>query len=618
MICPNCQSPNRPEAKFCDNCGYRLAAEDGSKSELVHQLMYLEHVDLIREAAREPELEYLFRHVFVQDAVYHSLLQRERSELHRAAGQALEELFPERSAQLAAMLAKHFDEAGEDAKAFEYYSLAGKQAQSQYANAEAIQLFDRAIALGKRLAIQSEGQRLIEVYLMLGRTCELYGAYPRALEVYKDMQAEGERRGDDRMLLQALVAQATIHVAPSDVFNPEQGAALSERALKLAEQLDEPEAEAKIYWNLLLLHLFTSDLGKAIEYGEKSLEIARRHALKERLAYASHDVSRAYTASGDFTTGLQRLGQAQELWRELNNLPMLTDSLSSAALYHMVNGEYDQVIALTEEAYQLSESINNLWGQSFALYSRVFVHFILGEYDKALEASHECMRLAEPAGFVVPLVECPYFIAIMYLDMGDVAQAAEWAERSSVNALKLLPSDVPGALGVKALVHVQRGELEQAAQLLSSEQPGGGPIPQENFFVFQAWERLEFARHNYEGVLDLTNKISLSLGEFNFEVLSKYPHYVKGKAQEALGRLDEAHESLRSALLTTEKYKVRPFLWAILGALARVEERRGNPEEARALRARAKEVIAFMADHAPTPELRTSFLNRPDVKDALG
>ena len=51
---------------------------------------------MIRERARLPEREYIFKHQLTQEAAYESLLRRERRALHRRVAEALEQLYPER------------------------------------------------------------------------------------------------------------------------------------------------------------------------------------------------------------------------------------------------------------------------------------------------------------------------------------------------------------------------------------------------------------------------------------------------------------------------------------------------------------------------------------------
>ncbi|MGH2522606.1 MAG: hypothetical protein ACRDH2_08895 [Anaerolineales bacterium] len=63
---------------------------------LGNHLSTLETSGLIRLAARQPELEYLFRHALIQEAAYGSLVKADRRNLHRAVGEALERLYPDR------------------------------------------------------------------------------------------------------------------------------------------------------------------------------------------------------------------------------------------------------------------------------------------------------------------------------------------------------------------------------------------------------------------------------------------------------------------------------------------------------------------------------------------
>src|SRR3990172_1466087 len=94
---------------------------------LTSHLAALEASGLIRLAAVEPDLEYLFRHALVQEAAYETLLKAERKRLHGAVGEALERAYPDRlaSREFAPILAVHFAEAGDEARALHYFTLAG-------------------------------------------------------------------------------------------------------------------------------------------------------------------------------------------------------------------------------------------------------------------------------------------------------------------------------------------------------------------------------------------------------------------------------------------------------------------------------------------------------------
>src|SRR5512133_2871687 len=105
------------------------------------QLSTLEVAELIRRAALDPELAYLFRHAMVQEAAYGSLVKADRRRLHRAAAEALEALHAAGdqpvAPEVAALLAQHYHNAGEP-RAQHYATLAGHAALARYANAEAV------------------------------------------------------------------------------------------------------------------------------------------------------------------------------------------------------------------------------------------------------------------------------------------------------------------------------------------------------------------------------------------------------------------------------------------------------------------------------------------------
>ncbi len=109
-------------------------------------LSALEAGGLIEIAALQPELEYLFRHALVQEAAYSSLLKQDRRALHRAAAETILALHPGREGELAAVVAMHYEQAGDGNRAAEYLVLAGEHAVARFANREAFAFFGRATA----------------------------------------------------------------------------------------------------------------------------------------------------------------------------------------------------------------------------------------------------------------------------------------------------------------------------------------------------------------------------------------------------------------------------------------------------------------------------------------
>jgi class 3 adenylate cyclase len=123
---------------------------------LDRQLGSLERAELLREAGRTPELEYVFKHDLARDAAYGSILNRKRREVHRRVAEAIEALFPRRLEEHAHRIAQHFALAGDDEKALRYFAMAGEVAEGLSAGAESAAHYAGAVEAGRRLGIDAD------------------------------------------------------------------------------------------------------------------------------------------------------------------------------------------------------------------------------------------------------------------------------------------------------------------------------------------------------------------------------------------------------------------------------------------------------------------------------
>jgi class 3 adenylate cyclase len=88
-----------------------------------------------------------FHHMLVRDAAYGLLLRRDRLRLHDKVALALEQRFPEIANAMPQLVAQHFAEAGNAAKAIGYLERAGADAAARSAPVEAVAHFERALEL---------------------------------------------------------------------------------------------------------------------------------------------------------------------------------------------------------------------------------------------------------------------------------------------------------------------------------------------------------------------------------------------------------------------------------------------------------------------------------------
>jgi serine/threonine protein kinase/tetratricopeptide (TPR) repeat protein len=111
---------------------------------ILDQLM---QIQMIRKRIRLGEVEYLFKHALIQQAVYESLPPVTRKEIHLKVAASIEKVFPERIQEFYGILAFHYGQAEAMEKAENYLVLAGERALRSSASSEAIHYYKEALTI---------------------------------------------------------------------------------------------------------------------------------------------------------------------------------------------------------------------------------------------------------------------------------------------------------------------------------------------------------------------------------------------------------------------------------------------------------------------------------------
>ena len=131
----------------------------GSGASSTAELRRLSDAGLMFCRGTPPEAMYTFKHALVQDAAYSTLLRRDRQQLHQSIAEVVEQHFPERSAREPELLAFHFAEAGQTARAIDYWLQAGERDIGRSANLEAIRHLNRGLDALRTLPESAERDR---------------------------------------------------------------------------------------------------------------------------------------------------------------------------------------------------------------------------------------------------------------------------------------------------------------------------------------------------------------------------------------------------------------------------------------------------------------------------
>ena len=448
------------------NFYYRVlqAVDDGS-SDLDKNVGALLRLDMIRELARVPEIEYSFRNPLTQEAVYKTILLKRRREFHRRVGEAMEELYPDRLEGLYGLLAHHFALAGERAKAIEYSRRAARQALALYAYDDAVQNLRAALELippGELSEIHlSLREECADVFCLLRDGTRAIAEYQQALELWRGLQAP------DRMLsvrLNRKIVQAVTDLKWSVSLENLQraNAAREESHLSLVRALDELKGEPPHLETVRALIALSTDAWRILE--PPDWEAAQRfaQAAVDMAAELDNpvDLSQSYGALANVLDGRSRLRQ------------------------HLQMAEQRLVICRRPGFDDLRETIEALRGLGTAL-------MYVGEYQRALP------HLAEAEGLANRMQAIDQIANVLTVQSQCLFRTDRWDEvlaleekwralerrhtRERVGATCFL-------VALSASVHALRGDLDRA-----------GPYAQESFDFMvsisgkpERWQRNQF------------------------------------------------------------------------------------------------------------------------------
>ena len=573
-----------------------------------------EQVSVLQRAAlvEVHDGEGAFRHVLIQDAAYDSILIKQRPELHRRAGEALEELQIERKEEFAALLAHHFFAAG-DPRSLEYDTLAGKGAARLYDNADAAMHFKRALETAERSGI--EAGQIGGLYLQLGGVYELAGRYNEALENYKRLCAFGAESGDDRIELDGLMALATVYSTPTALLNSELAEGATQDAPEISRRVGDLGIQAKLTWTLMLARLHSRRIPEALEYGMQALRLARKVGNKEQLAFVLNDLGRVHVCSGDFEAALDVIREARQLWRDLDNRVILADNLGAEEEADYSLGNYDELISLGRQALELSEALDNPWGKSYHRLLMGLAHFQKGEPQIAFQLVREGVELGDSRGLIISSIAGRCDLGWFYGWYGAFDRGLELADQAIGLAKANLPDWIAMAAAIKVRLHALRGDIQpaEAAALIAPLQPPSLPYPHYTLMVHLAEFELQFARGDHALALARAEAI---LAEMSAVMRGELPQLLgrKGDALIALGRQEEALHVLVTARAQAEGLKSKHELWPILASLAIVLSKLGKHEEAAAATQRARRIVEEIARSIQDQRLQQSFLDQPRIQ----
>jgi tetratricopeptide (TPR) repeat protein len=575
---------------------------------------------LVRMSDDRLEAQAAFEHALIQEAAYRSLLRSERRVLHGIVAGVLERLQPGKPAELLPTLALHYDRAGEVEPARRYATMAGRLAADRFAYAEAKTLLERARELSGESPVTAA--ELTEIYSGLGLVLEVTGDFPAALAAYDELRRLGHARNEPGITLQALMALAKIRSTPNPEQDPTAAAGLLEDSLRLAKDLGDRTSESRILWNRMILAVYSGgDVDSAIRDGNASLSLAEELRDDEQIAFTLNDLGYAYTAADLPEEALASLQKAAELWRRLDNRPMLADGLAASVPPFYALGRLREAVSAADDSLQVARSIDNLWGMANSRFFVTYALFDLGRPDEAMQAVVQGNQWAEASGHVVVRYVGKADLGWILGSLGDVEEGLRLAE----GVLDLLPPVfshlvLPHVHGLLARLLLRTGRIDRARQ---EWEHGARLIPEQGLrllgrvYLGLASAEIDLADGNSAQALVSLKQLGESLQSKGTVVHLPEILHLTSMAHRREGRIGEAIEAADRGLEKARELSLLRMAGPLADDLAGAHAAAGDERRAAEARLQAREAAETLAARIPDAQLRERFLRLDWVRASM-
>ncbi|HSH05500.1 MAG TPA: AAA family ATPase, partial [Anaerolineae bacterium] len=553
-----------------------------------------------------------FTHALLRDAAYDMQLRARRQALHLRAAEAIEHIFETELAVHYGDLAFHYGQAGRVEAEFKYAYLAGEQAAGQFATREALAYFERGVGLLSLFEASSEA--IVDLYNLRGQVLQHLGEFEAVLAGYEALGEWGKKRDDERIRLASLVGKAQIFNMANRLYDDVVGRQVAQEALLLAQSLGDEAAEARVLWILSNLFMFREETELALDYGEKALNLARTHGLKEQMAFVLNDLGHAYGTAGDYERTKQSIQEASVLWRELGNVPMLADSLASLGWYGFFTGDYEKAVRYGDESYRLSESIGNSWGQAYSRATIGNIYWEWGDVGQAMAVMRLSIRLSEEVGFVVPQIFARANLGTLHAQVGALAEGVLLGERALHLARTQLPLWEPHAVGILAQLYMRQGEMDKAEQLLADLEQKPGNVTTVHFqhslsYLFLAWLKEDVAAG-----LDLVGEMWERAEALQLRAHWPRIMFWRGRFLALRGAWAEADGVIEKGIGYAEAVGSRWMLWRLWSLRGEVAQGAGAQGKARRFWEVAEPIMLAVEETIPENDWREKWGQQPLVK----
>ncbi|MEK6273008.1 MAG: adenylate/guanylate cyclase domain-containing protein [Actinomycetota bacterium] len=361
--------------------------------------------EFIYQAALYPEPEYAFRHPLIREVALGSQLAQRRAVIHRRVAEAIQEVSGERIDEQAALVAQHYEEAGEAMDAARWHARAAgwlgfKDPAAASLHWERVRELDPELPDGE----EADGLRSAARLMILAMAWRLGADIEDQRQVFAEGKAIAERTGDLAML--ALLYGGMGIAVGTCAGDVREFVALASEAARLGTQIEDPGAKVAVA-GLPMYALFLAgrheealaSLDRILELTVEDPNLGAGVVVANPRAWATSFRALPLMAMGRFEEARRAIAEGSELCRRWDR-----ESLGWTHTFHcslaVWGGEPGgpEAIAHGRQAVEIAEAIGDSFSRVVASSWLGLAHGAVGDAAEARDLFRHSLEMIEELG----------------------------------------------------------------------------------------------------------------------------------------------------------------------------------------------------------------------------
>jgi DNA-binding winged helix-turn-helix (wHTH) protein/tetratricopeptide (TPR) repeat protein len=441
---------------------------------------------------------YAFKHALYQEILYQRLAPARCAKTHALLGAGLEQGYGPQAAEIAAVVARHFELGRDFPKAIHYLGAAAEGSARRFSTREAANYLSRALELVPNLPPEFRVTTRLKLLLQRAWAWRASGDFLNSLQDLSAVVAHAAENGHVREEVNALVDLSRFCL----YVDRRQSLPVAEQALVKSRAIDDAAFSALVQGNVANLKLMlcgwdpeNADLAErasALITGEQDLSMRLRRCSMEMVL----EFLRAnYPACCDATS------RGKELARLVGDVYLFVLYESVEAFAQIYLGEWGQAQKNLVSALAISE--RNANPQAVAL-----CHLAIGWlYSEAEEYGSASRRAEDALGPIIEANPFTFFVgrnllARAYVRMGDLPRARQHLDamerRMEVDRVPMESLVIPHYLLTCCDYWIAIGDLDRAQSSASQFHEVTSAAPDRPFLAlcYEAMARIAVLKHD--------------------------------------------------------------------------------------------------------------------------